>query len=156
MTEAIFPQCRIVPARILNPGTVERLLNELCAVGGIRRMLLNGPRLPAVIPSGPAHGIPNPHEQRQVIKVADKEVELQVQVGYIILELEDKSPIPAIKEACDRVFTAFPYTLQEGRFMKSEMSLVDYAKYGPSPDKKILGMVDPKSRGCPIILQGTK
>jgi methyl-coenzyme M reductase subunit D len=156
MTEAIYPQCRITPARLLHPETVEQLLNELCAIGGIRRMILNGPRLPAVITSGPARGLANPHEMRRTIKAGEQEFELQVHVGTILLEIEDRSVIPAIKEACDKVFTKFPYTFQEGRFMKTQMSLVDYAKYGPNPDEKVLGMADPKSRSCPIILQGTK
>ena len=43
MTEATFPQCRIVTERLLSPETTERLLNQLCSVAGIRRMVLNGP-----------------------------------------------------------------------------------------------------------------
>lgn len=156
MTEAIYPQCKIVPARFLKPETVERFLNEICKVGGIRRMVLNGPRLPVTVPDGPGRGLPNPHESRRVIRVADSDFELQVQVGTFILELEDKTPIPALKEVCDRVFTDFPYHFLEGRFMKSEMSLVDYAKYGPKMDEKIIGITDPRSKGCPIILQGIK
>lgn len=156
MTEAIYPQCKIVPARFLKPETVERFLNEICKVSGIRRMVLNGPRLPVTVPDGPGRGLPNPHEARRVIRVADTEFELQVQVGVIILELENKSSIPALREACDRVFTDFPYQILEGRFMKSEMTLVDYAKYGPTMDERIIGITDPRSKGCPIILQGIK
>jgi methyl-coenzyme M reductase subunit D len=40
--------------------------------------------------------------------------------------------------------------------MKTEPSLVDYAKYGPNADKAIIGMADPSSRTGPIIIQGTK
>ncbi|HZD42747.1 MAG TPA: methyl-coenzyme M reductase operon protein D [Methanomicrobiales archaeon] len=153
MTEAIYPQCKIVPARYLKPETVERLLNEICKVGGIRRMILNGPRLPATVPYGPARGLPNPHEGRKVIHVAGEEFELQIQVGSVTLELESRDSIPALKEACDRVFTNFPYNLLEGRYMKSQMTITDYAKYGPEADEKMLGITDPKSKGCPIILQ---
>jgi methyl-coenzyme M reductase subunit D len=156
MTEAIYPQCRIVPSRLLYPATTERLLNKICTIGGIRRLVLNGPRLPAVIDSGPGRGIANPHQSRKVIEVGGQEFELQVQVGAVLLELEDRSSIPAIKEACDEIFTEFPYTMQEGRFIKSRMSLSDYVKYGPEPDEKILGMADPRKKGCPIIIQGTK
>jgi methyl-coenzyme M reductase subunit D len=156
MTEAVYPQCRIVPSRLLFPATTERLLNGICSVGGIRRIILTGPRLPAYVPAGPARGEVNPHEGRKMIKVGDEEFELQVQVGSVLLELEDRSTIPAIKEACDKVFTEFPYTLQEGRFMKSRMSLSDYAKYGPEADERLLGMTDPNKKGCPIVLQGYK
>jgi methyl-coenzyme M reductase subunit D len=61
MTEATFPQCRVVTERLMNPETVERLLNNLLKAGGIRRMVLNGPRLPSIVTYGPAKGMANPH-----------------------------------------------------------------------------------------------
>lgn len=156
MTDAIYPQVRIVPTRMLFPETVKRLLNLIVEGGGIRRMILNGPRLPAIIPYGPARGVVNPHTLRQKIMVGDQEIQLEVQVGTILLELENRDVIPAIKASCDEVFTSFPYQLKEGRFMKTEPSLVDYAKYGPGMDKSIVGMSDYHSRSGPIIIQGTK
>jgi methyl-coenzyme M reductase subunit D len=156
MTEAIFPQVRIVPDRLLFPETVERLLNAICEVGGIRRMVLNGPRLPATVTEGPGRGLPNPHKARKAIKVADKEMELQVQVGFIVLELWDPEFIPKVREVCDRTFTGFGYNLQEGKFMKSQMTISDYAKYGIMEDEQLLGMADPKSKGVPLILQGSR
>jgi methyl-coenzyme M reductase subunit D len=151
-----YPQIRIVPERLLYPATVEHLLNGICGTGKIRRMVLNGPRLPAEVPYGPAKGMPNPHEGRKVIKVVDAEVLLQVQVGVIILELQNEEAIAEIRDVCDRVFTGFSYQIQKGRFMKSAMTVADYAKYGPDMEKDLLGMSDPKSKGCPIIIQGTK
>jgi methyl-coenzyme M reductase subunit D len=156
MTEAIFPQVRIVPNRLLFPETVERLLNAICEVGGIRRMVLNGPRLPATVTEGPGRGLPNPHAARKAIRVADKEMELQVQVGYIVRELWDREIIPKLREVCDQTFTGFGYNLQEGKFMKSQMTTSDYAKYGIMEDEQLLGMADPKSKVCPLILQGTR
>jgi methyl-coenzyme M reductase subunit D len=156
MTEAIFPQVRIVPDRLLYPQTVERLLNAICEVGGIRRLVLSGPRLPPTVPEGPARGQPNPHEARKLIKVVDKEMELQVMVGYVVLELWDRETIPKLREACDRIFTGFGYNLQEGKFMKTQMTTSDYAKYGIMEDDQLLGMADPKSKACPLILQGTR
>lgn len=156
MTDAIYPQVRIVPVRMLYPETAERLLNLIVESGGVRRMILNGPRLPAVIPYGPGRGLANPHTMRQKIAVGDQEIELQVQVGTILLELENRDVIPGIKAACDAVFTEIPYQIKEGRFMKTEPSLVDYAKYGPDVDKSIIGMSDYKSRSGPVIIQGTK
>jgi methyl-coenzyme M reductase subunit D len=81
---------------------------------------------------------------------------LQVHVGTILLELENRDVIPALKAACDEVFTAFPYRFTEGRYMKTTPTIVDYAKYGPNADRDLLGLVDPKSRTGPIILQGYK
>jgi methyl-coenzyme M reductase subunit D len=156
MTDAIYPQVRIVPARMLYPETVQKLLNLIHAIDGIRRVLLNGPSVPATVPYGPAKGLLNPHTMRQRIEVGGQEIQLQVQVGTILLELENRDIIPAIKAACDATFTNFSYQFQEGRFMKTDPSLVDYAKFGPDADRKIIGMADPKSRQGPVILQGIK
>jgi methyl-coenzyme M reductase subunit D len=156
MTDAIYPQVRVAPARLLNPETVEQLLNLLAAMEGIRRILLKGQSIPAVVPYGPARGAPNPHSMRQTITVLDEEVELRTHVGTIVMELESIEALPAIRAACDEVFTRFPYSIQEGRFMKTQATTSDYAKYGPNADELLLGLVDPKSRKGPVILQGTR
>jgi len=156
MTDANYPQVRIVTERLLNPETVERLLNRIVAVEGIRRIILNGPRLPSTVPYGPARNTTNPHSMRGMIKVGEKEMELAVHVGILLLELESRDVIPSLKAACDPVFTEFTYRIQEGRYMKTEPSLSDYAKYGPDADKSIIGMADPKSKTGPVILQGIK
>ena len=156
MTEATFPQCRISAERLLNPETTERLLNKLVEVPGIRRMLLNGQRLLAIIPYGPAKGLANPHPMRKTIKVGDQDVELQVHVGNVLLELEDRDAIPALKAACESVFTDFTFRIKEGRYMKTAPSLVDYCKYGPNADREMLGLADPSSKSKPVILQGIK
>ena len=153
MTEATFPQCRIIPERFLNPETTERLLNQVVSVPGVLRMVLNGPRLPATIPYGPAKGLDNPHPMRKTIKVGDQELELQVHVGTVLLELESRDVIPALQTAIEPVFTDLTFRIQEGRFMKTEPSLVDYCKYGPNADKTMLGLADPNSKSRPIIIQ---
>ena len=83
MTEATFPQCRIVTERLLNPETTELILNKIVEIPGIRRMVLNGPRLPVTITYGPAKGLANPHIMRKAIHVGDQEVDLQVHVGTV-------------------------------------------------------------------------
>ena len=147
-----------MPARFLYPETAERFLNGICKEGVVRRMIINGPRLPATVTEGPGRGLPNPHPGRRIIHVGGEEFELQVQVGTILLELETRDAIPAIRKVCDEVFQNFSYTLQEGKFMKSQMTVSDYAKYGVMEDDRMLGMADAKAKGsrCPIILQGTK
>lgn len=156
MTDAIYPQVRIVTERLMNPETVERVMNLIIETGGVRRVILNGPRLPATVPYGPARGLPNPTEYRRKIKIGGQEVELEVHVGTIVLELESRDYIPAIREACENGFTKFPWYLQEGRFMKTEPSLVDYAKYGPDADKSIIGLTEPGRKSGLVILQGNK
>ena len=156
MTEATFPQCRIDSERFLNPETTERLLNRIVSVPGVRRMVLNGPRLPAKVPYGPAKGMENPHPMRKTIHVGDQDMELQVHVGTVLLELENRDVIPALKAAIEPVFTDSTCRIKEGKFMKTEPSLVDYCKYGPNADKEMLGLADPNSKSRPVIIQGTK
>ena len=156
MTEATFPQCRIDSERLLNPETTEKLLNRIVSVPGVRRMVLNGQRLPATVPYGPAKGLANPHPMRKTIRVGDQELPLQVHVGTVLLEIENRDVIPALKAAVEPVFTDFSFRIKEGKFMKTEPSLVDYCKYGPDADKSMLGLADPNSKSKPIILQGIR
>ncbi|BBL67320.1 methyl-coenzyme M reductase operon protein D [Methanoculleus chikugoensis] len=153
MTNAEFPQVRIVPIRMLKPATAERLLNMLAGTAGIRRMMIHGPGLPKTVPYGPARGSPNPHSDRKAIRIADAEIALRVQVGTVILEVEDASVIEEIRSLCDDFFVEFPYLLQEGKFMKTSPTLVDYAKYGPDADTSLVGLTDPRNRESPVILR---
>lgn len=157
MTEQTYPQLRITPSRYLNPETSELLLNRIYEVGTVRRLILNGPNLPATVPYGPARGIPNENEYRRTITVCGQPYELHVHVGDILIELEDVSSISRIKDVCDEVFSGkFPYGFSQGTFMRSHFTVSDYAKYGRVDDMRILGMSDPKSKQRPVIFQGSK
>lgn len=154
MTEAKFPQCRIVPLRMLSPETAERLLNAVVGVPGIRRLMVNGPSLPTIVPYGPARGKPNPNSNRKTINVGGSDVQLRVQVGMVTIEVTDESVIDKIKAVCDDIFTKFPYQVQVGQYMKTQATLVDYAKYGPDADETIIGLTDPRRNDTPVIIQG--
>ena len=157
MTEAVvdYPQCRITPLRMLKPDSAELLLNEIVKIPGIRRMTINGPNLPRTVPYGPARGKPNPNSNRRVITVGGSEFELHVQVGTMILEVLDDGVIEKIRALCDRFFTKFPYQLQTGKkFMKTQPTTADYAKYGPNVDPRLLGLSDPRNKEGPVIIQG--
>jgi len=93
---------------------------------------------------------------RKTIHVGDQELELQVHVGTVVLEIENREVIPALQAAIEPVFTDFTFRIQEGRFMKTEPSLTDYCKYGPDADKTMIGLADPTSKSRPIIIQGHK
>lgn len=156
MTDAEFPQCRIVTERLLNPDTVENILNKLVVIPGIRRIVINGPNIPQKVPSGPARGLENPHSGKARIKVGETDVDLRVQVGIILMEVETKDIISKIDGACKEVFTKFSYSVKEGKFMRSTPTQVDYAKYGPDADEIMLGLVDPNNKTGPILIQGNK
>lgn len=151
-----YPQCRIVPMRMLNPETTKKLLDNLVTVPGIRRILLNGQNLPLAVPYGPARGTKNPHSMRKTIRVLENEIDLHIQVGTITLEVEDRNVIEKIREICNTFFVNFSCYVQEGRFMKSEPSLVDYAKYGPDADPEMIGLVDPKRKERPSVIRFSK
>jgi len=157
MTESqkVYPQCRVVPLRMLSPETAEIFLDKVVKVEGIRRMLINGPSLPKTVPYGPARGKPNPNTNRRAIHVGDTEVELRVQAGMFVFEIEDEAVIENIRAVCDEIFTKFPYQLQVGKYMKTSPTLSDYCKYGPDADERIIGLADPRKEG-PVILQGLK
>ena len=38
--------------------------------------------------------------------------------------------------------------------MKTQATLTDYAKYGPDADETFIGLVDPRRKETPVILQG--
>jgi len=156
MADAEFPQCRIVTERLLKPDTVEKILNKLAVISGIRRIVINGPNIPQLVPYGPARGLPNPHSGRATIRVGKTDVDLRVQVGTILLELETRDIVQQIEEACKEVFTQFSFTVKEGKFMKSTPTQVDYAKYGPNANEIMLGLVDPKNKTGPTLLQGNR
>ncbi|EHQ36919.1 methyl-coenzyme M reductase operon protein D [Methanoplanus limicola] len=157
MTESqkVYPQCRVVPLRMLSPDTTEIFLDKVVKVKGIRRMTINGPSLPKTVPYGPARGKPNPNTNRRTIQVGDSEVELRVQAGMFVFELEDEGVTENIRAVCDEVFTKFPYQLQVGKYMKTSPTLSDYCKYGPDADEKMVGLSDPRKDG-PVIIQGLK
>jgi len=156
MAEAEFPQCRIDTERLLNPETVENILNHLVKIQGIRRFVINGPSIPEKVPYGPARGLDNAHYGKARIVVGTTDVDLRVQVGTIILELENRDNIPNIDKACKEVFVNFSYRLKEGKFMRSSPTQTDYAKYGPNANEIMLGIVDPKNKTGPTLIQGTK
>ena len=156
MAEAEFPQCRIVTERFLKPETVEKILNKLVVISGIRRIVINGPNIPQTVPYGPARGLPNTHSDRATIRVGETDVDLRVQVGTILLELETRDIVQQIEEACKEVFTNFTFAVKVGKFMRSTPTQVDYAKYGPNANEILLGLVDPRNKTGPTLLQGNR
>jgi len=147
-----YPQCRIVPMRLLSPDTTKRLLDKVVKVPGIRRMLLNGQNIPLLVPYGPARGKENKTNLRKTVEIAGNSVDLHVQVGTITLEIEDESVIEKIQEICDAFFVDFSFYIQKGKFMKTRASLVDYAKHGPHADQSVIGLVDPKRKENPTVI----
>ena len=146
-------QYEIFPQRMLNPATAQELLNRLEQIGGIIRVLVQGPRLPLTVPYGPGKGVPVDHPDREIVRVGDKVMELHVKVGRIRLESEE-DVMEEIREICEEVLP-FPFELTEGLFLRRKATVTDYAKYGPDElveDKRIYGMSDPNMKPTASIV----
>lgn len=137
-------QYEIFPQRMLNPASAQELLNRLEQIKGVTRVLVQGPKLPLTVPYGPGKGAPVDHTAREIIRVGDQVMELQVKVGRIRLEAEN-DVMDEIRAICEELFP-FPFELKEGLFLRRKATVTDYAKYGPDElveDKEIYGMTDP-------------
>ena len=137
-------QYEIFPQRMLDPASAQELLNRLEQIKGVIRVLVQGPRLPLTVPYGPGKGAPVDHTDREIIRVGDQVMELQVKVGRIRLESE-QDVMEEVRALCEELFP-FPFELKEGMFLRRKATVTDYAKYGPDEnveDKRIYGMTDP-------------
>ena len=70
----------IFPHRLLSTDTTERLLNDLEEVEGIKKIVIQGQRLPSA----------DNNTERRIIKVKGEEIDLQVQTGRVFMEIEDE------------------------------------------------------------------
>lgn len=136
-------QYEIFPRRMLTPARAQELLNRLEKIEGVTRVLIQGPKLPLTVPYGPGRGAPVDHSDREIIRVSDQAIELQVKVGRIRLESEH-DVMEEIRTLCEELFP-FPFELKEGIFLRRKATVSDYVKYGPDElveDKSIYGMTD--------------
>ncbi len=146
-------QVEIFPQKVLMPNTAEQLLNGIDKVPGVIRMLIQGPSLPRQVSCGPGTGAPVDHPDRRIINVSGQAFELNVRVGRIQVEIEDRSVKENIRKVAEENLP-FPFEFREGFFIRRKATLVDYAKYGFKSkedesvnleDTRLLGLVDPKA-----------
>jgi methyl-coenzyme M reductase subunit D len=115
----------IFPHRLLNAETTEKLLNDLEEVEGIKRMVVQGQRLPPAEKGNP---------DRRVITIKGEEVDLQVKTGRILLEIEEEESIDQVKDICeDRL--PFGYNIYVGTFIRKQKTVTDDLKYGEEVDE---------------------
>ncbi len=147
-------QIKIFPQRLLQPGTAEKLLNEIDKVNGVIRMLIGGKNLPRKVTCGPGTGTDVNHPNMEIIHVGDCAFELHIMVGDVIVELEDESSKEELRNACERALP-FSFEFKQGFFIKKKATLTDYGKYGFKSkddesinleDERILGLIDPHAK----------
>lgn len=137
-------QIQIVPQRILNPDTSEKLLTGIYDCGEIRRVLIQGSRLPNVVGYGPGKGQKVNHPLKKTLNIGGQDVDINVTLSKLYVEVYDEETAEEIRKKCEDILP-FPFEYYEGVFFKKHSTIVDYAKLGPDADNRLLGMADPKA-----------
>lgn len=143
-------QLEIVPQRILSPETSEKLLGRIYDCDGIIRVMVQGSRLPDKVGYGPGTGEKVNHPLKKSIEVEGQEVNMRVTLSRLLVEVDSDRTAEEIKKICDETFP-FPFEFYKGVFFKKYSTVVDYAKMGPEPDERLLGMTDPKGKLDQIV-----
>lgn len=124
----------IFPHRLLSTDTTERLLNDLEEVEGIKKIVIQGQRLPSA----------DNNTERRIIKVKGEEIDLQVQTGRVFMEIEDEEIIDDIKIICDD-HLPFGFDVSMGTFIRKQKTVTDQIKYGKALDEiseEMVGLTD--------------
>ncbi|WP_321422592.1 methyl-coenzyme M reductase operon protein D [uncultured Methanobacterium sp.] len=124
----------IFPHRLLSADTTEKLLNDLEELEGVKRMVIQGQRLP--------QDKENP--DRRVITILGEEVDLQVKTGRVFMEIEEEEIIEQVKAICEDNLP-FGYNIHVGTFIRKQKTVSDGLKYGEATDEipdEMVGLTD--------------
>jgi len=148
---------KIFPYRLLKPQTTEKILNGIMDFDGVLKILVNGNSIPKVVNYGPAKGTPVNHGDRKVIEVKNKNFELRVSVGELIITVK-YDELESFMEKLDALLKetlTMKYEVTTGIFTKTDITVSDYIKVGLGLEKDInpslLGLADPKSKSSETI-----
>lgn len=148
--QEVLLQIGIFPGRLLEPSTSEKLLNEICKVDGVTRILLNGPGLPLRKAYENSKDTYITHQSRQVIIVENTAFELTIRVGRIYVEV-DSLFVEDLRRSCKRALH-MPFEFKIGHYFKDRPTTSDYAIYGTGEngkidldDKRKLGLANKKN-----------
>jgi methyl-coenzyme M reductase subunit D len=124
----------IFPHRLLSADTTESLLNALDELDGVKKIVLQGQRLPS--------DAANPDHKKITIK--GEEVDLQVKTGRVLMEIEDEETIDAIRQKCEDNLS-FGFNVHVGTFIRKQKTVSDKIKYGDALDDipdEMVGLTD--------------
>jgi methyl-coenzyme M reductase subunit D len=125
----------IFPHRYLRADTTENLLKGLDEIGGVKRMVLQGQRLP------PAE---SGHPDRRIITLKGQEIDLQVKTGRILMEIEAEPVIDEVRDVCEN-HLPFGFNIHVGTYIRRQKTVTDKLKYGEKlgeiPDE-LIGLTD--------------
>ena len=129
----------IFPLRLLSADTTEGLLNDLEGIEGIKRIVIQGQRLPPK----------DVNQEQRTITLKGEEIDLQIQTGRILMDIEDEgiideSIIEDIKSICED-HLPFGFNIHVGTFIRKQKTVTDNLKYGKALNKiskDIVGLTD--------------
>ena len=124
----------IFPHRLLSADTTEKLLNDLEELDGVKRMVIQGQRLP--------QDEDNPDQR--IITIMGEKVDLQVKTGRVLMEIEGEETIDDVKEICEDLLP-FGYNIHLGTFIRKQKTVTDDMKYGAAVDDipdEMVGLTD--------------
>jgi methyl-coenzyme M reductase subunit D len=124
----------IFPHRLLSADTTESLLNALDEIDGVKKIVLQGQRLPS--------DAANP--DRKKITIKGEEVDLQVKTGRVLMEIEDEEAIDAVRQKCEDNLS-FGFSVHVGTFIRKQKTVSDKIKYGDALDDmpdEMVGLTD--------------
>lgn len=128
----------IFPHRLLSADTTERLLNSLNDITGIKRMVLQGQKLPPE----------SENPDRRTITVKGEEIDLQVKTGRVLMEIDSEETIDEIREVCEE-HLPFGYNIHMGMFIRKQKTVTDRIKYGEKVDEipdEMVGLTDQNAK----------
>ncbi len=124
----------IFPHRLLSAETTERLLNDLEGIEGIKRIVIQGQRLPPK----------ETNQEHRTITIKGEEIDLQVQTGRILMDIEDEEIIDDVRSICEDNLS-FGFNLHVGTFIRKHKTVTDNLKYGETLKKipdEMVGLTD--------------
>ncbi|MCP8308056.1 MAG: methyl-coenzyme M reductase operon protein D [archaeon] len=119
-------EIEIFPKRLLSSDTLEELLNSIVQLRMCKSVILQGPRLPK-------HAInaETGYEDLRRIKFGDREIELEVKVGRIIIQpiegVDLQDFLNKLKEICNKILP-FGFFIKTGQFTKIRPTISDSIK----------------------------
>ena len=125
----------VFPHRYLSADTTENLLRGLEEIEGVKRMVLQGQRLPP-------YGIGHP--DRRIITIKGQEIDLQVKTGRVLMEIECEDVVDEVRNVCNELLP-FGFNIHYGTFIRKEKTVTDNLKYGKKLDElpeNMVGLTD--------------
>ncbi|MGB9980031.1 methyl-coenzyme M reductase operon protein D [Methanobacterium sp.] len=125
----------IFPHRYLSADTTENLLKGLDEIEGVKRMVLQGQRLP------PAQ---SGHPDRRIITLKGHKIDLQVKTGRVLIEIEGDVVIDELRNVCEN-YLPFGFNIHVGTYIRKQKTVSDTLKYGEALDEvsdELVGLTD--------------